>query len=113
LIDEIEDEMRDLIGTFDNDDGISIPFQTILSFPPIFSDIPHTQYLLESFSSLELIWFKERERKDEVLIYMKIGSQDGSGVGSDIHKGGIRMIEFSLWMKLGNWELLIFYFIYF
>jgi hypothetical protein len=43
------------VGTFDDDDGIPIPFQAISSFPPIFSDIPHTQYLLGLFPSLELI----------------------------------------------------------
>jgi hypothetical protein len=57
------------VGIFDDDDGIPIPFQVISSFPSIFSDIPHTQYLLGLFPSLELISLKERERKDEVLMY--------------------------------------------
>jgi hypothetical protein len=29
-------------GILDDYDGIPIPFQVISSFPPIFSDIPHT-----------------------------------------------------------------------
>jgi hypothetical protein len=53
-LDESESESES-IGTFDDDDGIPIPFQMISSFPPIFSDIPHTQYLLGLFPSFELI----------------------------------------------------------